>query len=90
MNNNYNKEKWSRIMLFNFDHAKYAHEEYERRIAAFRLERKLRKAYIADSPKPGFAVWRAHLLSGLTVFATWLARPRTPVSRTPKASSVGR
>lgn len=30
-------------MLFNFDHATYALEEYERRLAAFRLERKLRK-----------------------------------------------
>jgi len=53
-------------MLLNFDEVKYAHEEYERQLAAFRLDRKLRKARSAATPKLSLVTRCVHLLSGLT------------------------
>lgn len=52
-------------MLLNLDEAKYLHEEYEHQLAAFRLERKLRKARATDTPKLSLLARCVHLLSHL-------------------------
>lgn len=53
-------------MLINPDHVNYMNEEYERRLAAFRLERKLRKARAAARPQLGLVARWGRLLSSLT------------------------